>query len=469
MGEAVEANSVPAAPAPEPGQQPTSTGRDGSQPLSGLLADSLRLATPTPVSESWALSWEQPQQPGDAEPAEAVTTLTVLTEAPLRLPTGPVAVTEVATGIRVVEAIMPFYQDVRATELGLEPDATYQPPTRGASAQSRLARWSPADLAILLWHESVRVTLHIMNITTIQNTEVTITTPSPPRVQGTIWAPELATHDTAYIQSKLATQLVTAVYRPPRGPQALLHLTFSTDKLPPRIFAGYLAYQVRRLIPRPRRCTHCQRYGHLAAACRSGVVCGTCAGDHATNTCTSTHRECAACGGGHAITAKACPKWQMESEICRLITVDHMPPRQARSLMQREFGFQSPNPRRRMENVPRPPPVDSTHYPPLIPPTTPTTPTTNTASTTHSTPTTHDSEDLFLSQGARPKGSPVNAAPSKESGPHPDGGTPTRDEATYHWVTATTKKKRRSKSLSNHTSPERRQPSRRARGLHSTQ
>ncbi|KAF0296549.1 hypothetical protein FJT64_006004 [Amphibalanus amphitrite] len=164
-------------------------------------------------------------------------------QAPLRLPTGPVAVTEVATGIRVVEAIMPFYQDVRATELGLEPDATYQPPTRGASAQSRLARWSPADLAILLWHESVRVTLHIMNITTIQNTEVTITTPSPPRVQGTIWAPELATHDTAYIQSKLATQLVTAVYRPPRGPQALLHLTFSTDKLPPRIFAGYLAYQ----------------------------------------------------------------------------------------------------------------------------------------------------------------------------------------------------------------------------------
>ena len=66
--------------------------------------------------------------------------------------------TEAATGVMVVDAILPHYNAVRA-EFGLEPDAVYRPPTRGASAQSRFARWSPAELAILRWHEAVRGTL----------------------------------------------------------------------------------------------------------------------------------------------------------------------------------------------------------------------------------------------------------------------------------------------------------------------
>ena len=66
--------------------------------------------------------------------------------------------TEAATGVLVVEAIFPHYNAVRA-EFGLEPEAVFQPPTRDASAQSRFARWSPAEVAILRWYEDVRVTL----------------------------------------------------------------------------------------------------------------------------------------------------------------------------------------------------------------------------------------------------------------------------------------------------------------------
>ena len=80
----------------------------------------------------------------------------VYLQAPLRLPTGPVALREEATGILIVEAILPTYNEVRAAEFGLEPGQKYQPPTRGASAQGRFARWSPAELAILRWHESVK-------------------------------------------------------------------------------------------------------------------------------------------------------------------------------------------------------------------------------------------------------------------------------------------------------------------------
>ena len=64
--------------------------------------------------------------------------------------------TEVATGIVVVEAVWPYYWRVRRLRYGLQDGEEYRPPTRGALATSRFARWSPAELAILLWHDDVR-------------------------------------------------------------------------------------------------------------------------------------------------------------------------------------------------------------------------------------------------------------------------------------------------------------------------
>ena len=61
------------------------------------------------------------------------------------LPTGPVVATEAATGIRIVGAVWPTYQRVRQMHFLLE----YQPPT-GTDPGSDFARWSPAELAILL-------------------------------------------------------------------------------------------------------------------------------------------------------------------------------------------------------------------------------------------------------------------------------------------------------------------------------
>ena len=58
-------------------------------------------------------------------------------QAPLRLPTGPVAVTEMATGIRVVEAILPYYNDVRAT-LRRAPVRLYEGASAGAEGGLRL-------------------------------------------------------------------------------------------------------------------------------------------------------------------------------------------------------------------------------------------------------------------------------------------------------------------------------------------
>ncbi|KAF0291907.1 hypothetical protein FJT64_010049 [Amphibalanus amphitrite] len=134
MGEAAETARGPAEPLPEDGQC-AGTARPSSDcasspPLASLLVESLRLATPELTAQE-----------------------------PLRLPDGPVVDVEEATGIRVVEAVQPHYRRMRRTQFGLDEKEPYRPPTKGASAASKFARWSPAELAILWWHHSVQSTL----------------------------------------------------------------------------------------------------------------------------------------------------------------------------------------------------------------------------------------------------------------------------------------------------------------------
>ena len=112
----------------------------------------------------------------------------------------------------------------------------------------------------------------LTEITESGQVPVTITTTTN-TTQGSIWAPELDLLDADVILQGFASQGVTAVYRPPRGPKALLLVTIEGSTLPHRLQAGYLMYEVRVVVPKPRRCAHCQRYGHQAAKCRSGVVC----------------------------------------------------------------------------------------------------------------------------------------------------------------------------------------------------
>ena len=49
----------------------------------------------------------------------------------------------------------PYYQRVRREEFGLDDDQEFRPPT-GTSATSRYPRRTPAELAILRWHNDVQ-------------------------------------------------------------------------------------------------------------------------------------------------------------------------------------------------------------------------------------------------------------------------------------------------------------------------
>ena len=62
----------------------------------------------------------------------------------------------------------------------------------------------------------------------------------------------------------------------PRNAKVLL-LTFDTKRVPEEVTAASLRYPVRVVVPFPRRCTRCQKYGHKAGSCWAPhEICAMC-------------------------------------------------------------------------------------------------------------------------------------------------------------------------------------------------
>lgn len=55
---------------------------------------------------------------------------------------------------------------------------------------------------------------------------------------------------------------------------------FVENKLPERVYLGYMSYMVRPYVPPPLRCFKCQRFGHVVAVCRGKQRCARCGGEH---------------------------------------------------------------------------------------------------------------------------------------------------------------------------------------------
>jgi len=75
-------------------------------------------------------------------------------------------------------------------------------------------------------------------------------------------------------------------------------------------------YVARRYNPQHqiRQCFRCQGYGHKAETCTRKLICGRCAQEHETKTCTVEATKCTHCDGPHPAWHHQCPKRIKERE-----------------------------------------------------------------------------------------------------------------------------------------------------------
>lgn len=62
-------------------------------------------------------------------------------------------------------------------------------------------------------------------------------------------------------------------------------ITFEENTLPEKLHVGYMFYNVRLNITPALRCFKCQRFGHVAAACKEKPTCGMYSGEHEYRKC----------------------------------------------------------------------------------------------------------------------------------------------------------------------------------------
>ena len=142
--------------------------------------------------------------------------------------------------------------------------------------------------------------------------------------KGLIYAPQLMPYSEEKLETEFSSQGVVNVKRLNKRvsgvltPQPSLVLTFESSKLPEKIEAAWFSFKVKEYIPRPRRCFHCQSFGHVMNSCRTKAQglpakCINC-GKDIHGECNDVP-SCIHCGGSHSAMSRDCEIFIFEKEV----------------------------------------------------------------------------------------------------------------------------------------------------------
>ena len=109
-------------------------------------------------------------------------------------------------------------------------------------------------------------------------------------------------------------------------PTPTVIISFDRLTLPDTIQAAYYRLRVKPYIPKPKRCFHCQRFGHVGKTCRrqqQGLpqVCVQCGeANHGDGVVCPNPPSCFNCRGAHPASSYQCDHYKFECEVLAVRT-----------------------------------------------------------------------------------------------------------------------------------------------------
>ena len=102
---------------------------------------------------------------------------------------------------------------------------------------------------------------------------------------------------------------------------AYLKLEF-INEIPEEVYIGRMRYTVQPFTAEPVQCFKCQKFGHIAADCKSRdkvcVNCGTAGHSRRDNACSTRPKMCANCKGHHPSNYRGCIEFKREKEAQKI-------------------------------------------------------------------------------------------------------------------------------------------------------
>lgn len=162
---------------------------------------------------------------------------------------------------------------------------------------------------------NVDATACLLKITSIMGIPVEAYEPRPNNcAAGVIRGVPVEISDAEIKVNLLHRTPVKTVRRLGKTSQSIL-IVFNTDTKPEHVILGYTRYTVYDYTEKPKQCSRCQRFGHIAGTCNRKVRCARCGGDHDRADCKAEELRCPNCRQTHEAAHASCPALRQEKNI----------------------------------------------------------------------------------------------------------------------------------------------------------
>lgn len=185
------------------------------------------------------------------------------------------------------------------------------------------------------------------NISKLKKLDKTPVTVEPHKtlntIKGTIYYRNHPNYSTQELLDELKKYNVSEIYQTKRRingtlmDQPIFIVTFNLCNLPPDVKIGWTKCSVRQYIPRPRRCTKCQMFGHGVNTCRDeSGTCYNCGEDVHELPC-NRQPKCPNCEEQHPASSPSCFYYKLEQESLAIQYKERIPYPEAKRIVKNRF------------------------------------------------------------------------------------------------------------------------------------